>query len=325
MEPVRAFTRQDLLVTPDLPEEAYRRRNESEKKAVHWGQLKLLMNEIMFFSLFWDPEAVPNPVVVYAGAAPGLHIPFLASMFPTFVFHLYDPRPFGIGGSDRIHIHQQLFLDADAQRWARRSDVLFISDIRTADYTQMEGAENEAAIMADMRMQENWYNIIRPVRGHLKFRLPYVEGYPGAMTSVRYLNGFVFRQPWAPQTSTETRLVPTGGEIDWSSKKYEDQMFYHNAVVRERQRFLNPLTGTDTPIDPSQGLTNDYDSTAHTVILMDYLMKMGGSEAVTADAVLRLSRAVIAATGRGGKDLVQLRQAGGKITPRVASAIRASK
>lgn len=313
MEPARAFTREDLLITPDLPEEAYRRRNESEKKAVHWGQLKLLMNEILFFSLFWDPTAVPNPVVVYAGAAPGAHIPFLASMFPTFVFHLYDPRPFGISGSDRIHVHQQLFLDADAKRWANRRDVLFISDIRTADYTQMEGAENEAAIMADMRMQENWHNIIKPVRSHLKFRLPYVEGYAGAVTTVRYLNGFVFRQPWAPQTSTETRLVPTTGETDWSSKKYEDQLFYHNAVVRERFRFLNPLTNNEEPIDPGQGLTNDYDSTAHIVILLDYLLKMGGEEAVTAEAVLKLSQAVIASISRGSKNITQLRQAGGKI------------
>lgn len=312
MEAVRAFDRADLLITPDLPQEAYRRRNESEKKAVHWGQLKLIMNEIEFFVLFWDPLAAPNPIVVYAGAAPGLHIPFLASMFPTFVFHLYDPRPFGIPGSDSIHIHQQLFLDAEAKQWAGRQDVLFISDIRTADYTQMEDAENEAAILGDMRMQETWHNIIKPLRSHLKFRLPYVEGYPGALTTVRYLNGFVLRQPWAPQTSTETRLVPTEGEVDWDCKKYEDQLFYHNAVVRERQRFLNPLTQTDVPIDTVRGLSNDYDSCAHVVILMDYLIKMGGLESTTPATVLKLSEAILNSIGRGSKSLPQLRQAGGK-------------
>src|SRR5688572_5255739 len=67
-------------------------KTAGEKKTViHWGQRKLLLSEIEF--LTW--HAFHGCAVVYAGAAPGTHIPYLCKLFPWVQkWILYDPTPF---------------------------------------------------------------------------------------------------------------------------------------------------------------------------------------------------------------------------------------
>lgn len=307
-EPLR-----DLVITEETPEEPYRRRAKEEKRTVHWGQLKLMMTEVHFLTTYWDPEKITNPVVVYAGAAPGEHLPFLSSMFPTFTFHLYDPRPFTIRATERLHLYQQYFTDEDAQRWSGRDDVFFISDIRTADHVTMKETENEEAIAEDMKRQAHWHEMIAPIRSMLKFRLPYT--YEWAPKTMKYLAGTVYRQPWAPQTSTETRLVPDvpSSMMDWDIKKYESQLFYHNTIVREKFLYSNPY------VDASQGLTLDYDSTAHAYILSRYISKIRKEEP-TAALVLNLSRSLIRTVGKGTQSLIMLRSGGHKKYSRTVRA-----
>lgn len=66
----------------------------------HWGQRKLLLSEIEFLSLFIPQlrARVPPPkriIVIYAGAAPGTHIPYLFDLFDNksgdLQFALFDP------------------------------------------------------------------------------------------------------------------------------------------------------------------------------------------------------------------------------------------
>ena len=59
-----------------------------EFKSGHWGQRKLLLTEILFFTL----HGKPNTTVIYAGAAPSDHMLFLSKMFPTYHFVLVDPE-----------------------------------------------------------------------------------------------------------------------------------------------------------------------------------------------------------------------------------------
>lgn len=278
------FTNDQFLLSPDQPELPYRRRTNEEKKNVPWGQRKLFCGEQLFINRFCHISA---PIFVYAGAAPGKHIPLLAELNPEIEFHLYDPKPFQIESTERIHLYQQYFTDDDAKKWTGRTDVYFISDIRTADYTQMTEYDNESAIIEDMELQKRWYNIIQPVQGHLKFRLPYAT--KNMPTQIEYFDGYVFKQPWAPQTSTETRLVPYKTMRKWDIVKYESQMFYHNIVVREQHKYLNPVTQTGTPVVPPE-LLNDYDSVAETVILMDYLKRKGLE--VTVDKIMSLSQKI---------------------------------
>ena len=304
------YTKADLFVNPTDPQLPYRRRNDEEKTSVHWGQRKLLLTLVQFLTLFWDPRKIKKPVVVYAGAAPGTNIGIVSTLFPEVEFHLYDPAPFKIKSNEKIHLYQQYFTDNDAARWTGRSDILFISDIRTADYTKTKNLdENEAQIMKDMDMQMRWFTIINPVSGQLKFRPPYTGGTRPA--HIKYLYGYVFRQPWAPQTTTEGRLVPVRGpdgkwlSIAWSTQKYQDQMFHLNVIVRETYKYVNPFDQSNKPID-SPELLNDWDSRTEAQIWIDYLMKRTGNAGK--QTVVALSRLITKQLTDGSryKDTLQL-------------------
>lgn len=269
----RKFLRDDLEVREDDERRKYYRRTNEKKTTVTWGQRKLMLVEIEFFSIYWDREKVPYPKVVYAGAAPGKHIEYLAELFPDFEFFLWDPQPFQLAESKKIHIFQDYFTEETAQKWTNREDVFFISDIRTANYRVMTPVDNELAIISDLNLQKKCHNIIKPVYSLLKFRLPY--NYPETMPTFSYFKGTLYRQPWAPQTSTETRLVPdpTGLYQDWDCQKYEEQLFHFNTIIREHYRYLNPCTSTIQPLSPPE-LLNDYDSLAEITILSLYCSKL---------------------------------------------------
>ena len=296
---IRQFTTKDLTISDISRKLPYRRRSDEEKKSIHWGQRKLLLSEIEFFTMYWDPIALPNPLCVYAGAGPGTHIPILSMLFPSFTFHLYDPRNFNIKPTDRIKIFQEYFTDEIANNYSGRSDVFFISDIRTANYGEIEDEKytkyginkataskniidkiykeaqiiNEDQIWGDMNMQQNWVLIMNPEHALLKFRLPYALD--GKDKIVQYLKGVVYWQVWPPQSSTETRLKPVRSsegfyEVEnWSILEYEQWCFYHNVIERENISYLNPFTNSLDPIDYPE-LLNDYDSTAEAYILKLY-------------------------------------------------------
>lgn len=271
----RKFTYSDLLLNVTDPQMDYHRRKDEEKTSIHWGQRKLLLTLIQFITNYWDPIKVPNPKLVYAGAAPGINIKIVSDLFPEMEFHLYDPAKFKIKASDKVQLYNQYFTDEDAKKWADKSDVYFVSDIRTADYTLAKDLDdNEKQIMGDMEMQMKWYKIIKPVKAHLKFRLPYTGG--KRPPRVEYLHGIIYKQPWAPQTTTETRLVPDGDKmVSWCSQLYQDQMFYHNVIMREQYKYYNPFTETKEPIDKPE-LLNDWDSTTEAKIWEKYLIKRAG-------------------------------------------------
>lgn len=267
------FTISDILISSSSPALPYRRRKLEDKTRNKWGQLKLLMTEVQFFNLYWNPKEVPNPVIVYAGAASGIHIPYLSSLFPTFTFHLYDPAKFDIEETDKIFIYNEYFTDEVARKWSGRKDVFFISDIRTVGWEKPDLSEKdiEEGVWRDMCWQQTWHDIIRPVKSHLKFRLPYTLD--NSITNVEYLYGYVFIQPWIGPSSTETRLVPYGhNRIVWDSVRYEQQNFYHNVIVRPSYGFKNPFTNTLIPIYNDQ-LLNDYDSRLTAQIVIDYLTR----------------------------------------------------
>ena len=307
---LRDFTVKDLVIGPYTQREVYRQRTNDIKTTIHWGQRKLHLSEVEFFSLYWDPSKITNPVCIYAGAAPGTHIELLGKMFPSFTFHLYDPGTFSIKPTTRIQIFNEYFTDDVARKYAGRNDIFFLSDIRTADYKALNKEElakrgitsfdkddepigpkdiindaykaseirNEDQIWGDMKMQQSWVQLMNPEHALLKFRLPY--SLDARDVKVQYLRGLVYWQVWAPQTSTETRLKPVrnaNGVYDiseWSILEYEQWSFYHNSIVRELWLYKNIFTGTDQPLDALE-LLNDFDSTAEAMILRLYLEKTG--------------------------------------------------
>ena len=295
------FNQNDIFINDNDIELPYKRRKDEEKKSVSFGQRKLLLTVVQFLSLFYNPNKDKNCVVVYAGAAPGNNIEIISRLFPELLFHLYDPRKFKVKNSEKIQIYQQYFTDKEAEFY-KDKNVLFISDIRTADYTKTDNLdENESQILLDMEMQKKWVEIMKPIQSHLKFRLPYSGGTRPRF--VKYFNGLVFKQQWAPQTTTETRLVPIMEDEnfiykDWDCRKYESQLFYHNTVIREKYNYYNPFTGDKSYIDEPE-LMNDWDSRCETQIWMDYLNFRNA--AINKENVTALSRMVTSKLTKGKK------------------------
>jgi len=300
---MKAFTHDSLLLKKSDARMKYYRRNKEDKKAIHFGQRKLLLSEIWFLinyvekAKFSNVSSIGNdikitPHVVYAGAADGTHIAILSELFPNITFHLYDPRKFRIKSTDKIFIYNQYFTNKDASYWKDQqkinNNIFFISDIRTADYRTMSPEINEETIISDNRLQEKWVKIIKPVAAFCKYRPPYPI--TAKYKTFKYLDGLIFKQPWAPQTSTETRLLIKTqennriAEKDYDTELYQDQMFYHNTVIREQFRYS--ADNIDAP-----ELLNDWDSTAEYEILKQYFINKNNEEDVE-NKVKKLSKEI---------------------------------
>ena len=301
------FTREDELLRDNDPEEPYHRRKDEEKTSISWGQRKLLMTLISFLSKhvkgFEDTKdgVTHKPVViVYAGAAPSVNIGIAATLFSNISWHLYDPAPFKIKTdvNKKIIVYQKKFTDEIASYWRdiqeKDGNVYFISDIRTADYTKTKNLEdNEKQIMEDMELQKKWVEIIKPCKCQLKFRLPYTL--PNFPVEIEYFDGIIYKQPYSPQMSTETRLVLTSPDLTYkkySCEKYQSQLFYHNIVIREKNKYINSFL--DEP-----ELLDDYDSCCEVSIWKDYLNYMG--KEITKDNVVALSRKATKLLTKGRK------------------------
>jgi hypothetical protein len=214
------FTR---VINKSYPAIDYIERKQLPRTTVHLGQRKLLYTEVEFFTLFLKPKS--KSIVIYAGAAPGSHIPYLKDMFPNITFILYDPRPYDprLKHLKDTYTYQEYFTNDVAQQLKKTfkdEDIYFISDIRTV--------VTEEDINSDLNMQKDWVEILKPRYSMLKFRLPRnTEDY-------KYMSGDVYLQIWSPISSTETRLmVPEEYTmIDYNVNLYEGQLQYFNRIAR---------------------------------------------------------------------------------------------
>ncbi|MEL0211532.1 MAG: hypothetical protein VW891_13310, partial [Novosphingobium sp.] len=212
-------TLSDLEVGP-----AYASFHPKVDAVLHYGQRKLLMSEVGFLSRYGH---LSNEVV-YVGAAPGTHIPYLAHLFPGHTFTLYDTRRFHLFShpetKKRIKKVSRYFTDADAQALQGKG-VLFISDIRLGD----SDAAAAAAVATDKQLQRGWVETIRPAATSHKFRLPWPEG------ETLYFDAPLQIQAWAPGATNETRqefegVPPTKS---WNNVEYDRRLNYLNAGLRQ--------------------------------------------------------------------------------------------
>jgi hypothetical protein len=252
----------------------YTSRKGLEKTTIAWGQRKLAITMIEFLTLF----SYPGDVLVYAGAAPGTNIKYIAELFPEVTFELYDPRPFDplLKQSRNILTYQQYFDDVVAQQYAGFPNILFMSDIRTGNEKHTT-EEFEERVWEDMLMQQRWYDIMMPRKAMLKFRLPYTLETKQAPDELEYLDGVVLAQPWAKQTSTECRLIPNGGRRMWRPKEYEDKMFQHNTYKRVLWYPHDVV---------ADGIDHCFDCASEVAIFKQYTIRFGGN---VAELIKRLS------------------------------------
>lgn len=254
-------TFQDILCHGQYPRRKYVPREQSSTLSVmHMGQRKLLMSEIGAL-LRLDPST--NYLAVYAGAAPGVHIPLLSRLFPNVLFHLFDPAEFRIKETARIKLFNVYFTDQIAWKYShtKAENLVFICDIRRTPDEQM--------VWEDMVSQRRWHEILTPVLTSLKFRLPWPgHGVVDADNQIEYLDGDIYFPIWGPRSTTESRLVIEDGCHERNSTRiynclvYEEEMCFFNRVTR-------PSIHTCQK-DSSSGLDGCYDCTAEVRLLKQY-------------------------------------------------------
>lgn len=246
------FTR--VLTDESVGRMEYAKYNKKINSLMHWGQRKLLMSELEFLTLCLKDERCREcKVVVYAGSASGEHIVFLADTFSDIKFVLVDPGRFSskiveyaAKSNGRVVIHQDFFSEETAKLFPgemKPGEFLFISDIRNTDVTDNE-QENDRVVQADMQMQMQWVECIKPLRSMLKFRMPFPKFDKVTKECLNqdfhYLSGDIYLPVWGPPGTAECRLITnTLGSVDDEPEKktydclaYEQQMRYFNVVTR---------------------------------------------------------------------------------------------
>lgn len=253
---------------------------ESVMNNLHIGQLKLLLSEMQAIIYYMDTTLVKN--MVYVGAAHGYHIYVLAKLFPGLTYHLYDiseswdKRLYEL---KNVIINNRYFEEKDIKEWQERNEeILFVSDIRNLAVGLEEDKKAdldtfETLVAADMLMQQEWVKQLKPALSLLKFRLAYPDVVKEKTQT--YLDGTVLRQIFARPSSAETRLLVKGiAYRDWDLTTYDRMNAYFNRYVRAKGLYFNPIDSSKRAIYKKKGLYNDYESTALTIIAMDYLKKI---------------------------------------------------
>jgi hypothetical protein len=227
----------------------------------HWGQKKLLLSEIQFFTRICktlNTKSLKDFAVVYVGSAAGNHLPILYNLFPDLLWLLYDPAPFSKEvmkhpTKDKSVFVYNMFFTDDTLDHVRKNcqgrQILFISDIRVEN--------KEATIIKDMRDQAFWATELNSPFMLLKFRLPYEEldtipksnlqfklndklfTNPDFKTTKNmiYLKGDIYLQIFPPPYSGELRLYveQKNGKYEFAEYDYldiENRLVFFNSYIR---------------------------------------------------------------------------------------------
>ncbi len=255
---------------------------EAAPRCAHIGQLKLLLSEIEFLTPYYGRSLH----VIYAGAAPGVHIPILAQMFPTMRFVLVDPARSMISNGEytNIEVIQDFMSEALASEFAAKfssDSLLFISDIRVGAPGNGEtDEEQQFRIQRDMDAQRWWVKRMHPLSSILKFRLPWSIG-----AKTNYLGGKIYLPVYGKCLTHEARLiVPRDAPaMEFDNRRYERQMSYFNRVLRPA-------------LQPAFGGGRCYDCTAFRWIVCKYLAASEGYDVGSANdnysAINRMCRRI---------------------------------
>jgi hypothetical protein len=263
----------DLIMNSIFNEESF-----DYNPKCHWGQKKLLLSEIQFFTKVCESlntTSLKDYAVVYIGSADGYHLPILYNLFPELIWLLYDPRPYADVvmkhplKDKSVFIFNQFYVDdtiEHSKKYSQGRKILFISDIRVDNA--------EVKIIKDMRDQAYWGMELDSPFMYLKFRLPYEEmeeipvkakqlelndkriTNPDLNTDKKnhliYLKGDIYLQIYPPQYSAELRLYveknKETNKYDLAEYNYMDvetKIAYFNNFIRSHFNY----NGDDIPLE----------------------------------------------------------------------------
>ena len=286
------FTANDLVISNSSRLAPYSKTTQFNSISSPWRSTVMAIIEFLVFQ--WNPISHPTPNVVYVGSLTAPLLKVLVAMFPTVMWHLHLDQEIEVE-SDNV----QLYLGIDdiaAQQYSSMSDVFFIcqhhsfnaditnplfnevlteqstTDVNNPAVLDAFAKKMQGLVWPTMLEQRQWLEIIQPVRSYLQFILPYPDKRDPSKT-VPYLSGQIYHRVWGGKANTANWLVVSAINVgDWNLVEYDQLCFFHNAFVRGKNTYINPLDDSDKEISPPS-LTNDYDSTAEAYILVSYYRK----------------------------------------------------
>jgi len=200
----------------------------------HWGQLKLFLSEVAHLANYIDDY----DIIVYAGAAPGIHIVLLTELFPHKRFFLFDPNPIWdvrLREKRNVVIRTGFFDDTEAHRLSKFNTRYFlISDIRNLDIGEAKRHGDERGqdniVENDMNIQFGFWHQLQPDIALFKFRLMRGKGLS------KFPTGQVYLPIYGKHATAESRLLIKGYDefktTRYDNENYRQRMFYHHANER---------------------------------------------------------------------------------------------
>jgi len=139
---------------------------------------------------------------------------------------------------ENVTLYTDYFTSHTAQQWKideQYEHVIFLCDLRSGD------GHDETQVADDMKNQREMTQAMQACYSVLKFRPPYYDETVRDAHKNRflvYLDGTIYFQGYPPKNSTETRLhvTDTGSVKSYDKQVYQDQLFYHNQVTRNKQK-----------------------------------------------------------------------------------------
>ena len=206
-----------------------------------WQYRQLLLSEIEFLTEYSNES---NCLVVYAGAASGIHLNYLSDLFPQVEFVLIDSNAILTEQNDRITIIEKNFNEKLAKKYAKEERrILFICN---------KGINDDLML---------WQSNINSYASLLPIHF--------CSTSFQFYDGRILLNLWSPRNSFECRLIV---EKDASIITYETHQF-KKAISYFQNHLRLMYYEHDLNEIETEGLDHCYDCQAEIFILEKYVRK----------------------------------------------------
>lgn len=215
-----------------------------KNKKIHMGQLKLLINEIIFLDQCVKIHEKKNMQfnLLYIGSGKGFHIPLLIDMFSEYKINwfLFDPNKhcdklYDLQNSIKnLTITDDLFTPEDIENYKFKENLLLISDFR-----QSAGeSPTEDEILSDIKLQNMFLKELNPLFSHIKFRIPFPSK---KNISFEKPIGLEILQAFVKHDSCEYRIFLTKNIMYEKIKgndvlyEYEEKFNWYNTMYRQQK------------------------------------------------------------------------------------------
>jgi hypothetical protein len=265
-KPTLQFVRELTSEYPRLP---YVSRQREWKWSLHWGQLKMFLNELDFLTRIVAQTGLTKFTLLYVGNLYGAYFTHVLDMFPEMTVLLYTENDVEkeIANHPRVkHYKEKFSVDMCYYLTTENIDTreLFL-------YSNIRSGTSSKSYKQDMDEQVAWLKILTPRMSSIKFKLEYPGSGVDEDVISFYPDGQLLFCPFTSPTSTETRLIINNdfNEKKYSCRAYEEKMFYHNSVARKQSYLIMGFSDLELK---SNGLCNCYDCKLFAEIVISYLM-----------------------------------------------------